>query len=137
MTVTLNKTKRSIMKTRSGTYRFWKTILWFTILLIFTLLISGCTKPDPVETVIDGHIEHVQQTLDYAKANFEQTPSTVFLENELDRCLVAMVDIKQTYYGQISTCRAKTDYWRIATYASLVVLVGLIFALIRNILKVG
>lgn len=108
----------------------------FTILLLLTVLISGCTKADPVETVIDGHIEHVAQTIDYAKNNFEQSPSVVFLENELERCQAAMVDIKQAYYGQISTCKAKTDYWRMATYASLIALVGLIFVLIRNMLKV-
>lgn len=108
----------------------------FTILLLLTVLISGCTKPDPVETVIDGHIEHVQQTIDYAKQNFEQIPSVVFLENELEHCKAAMVDIKQAYYGQISTCKAKTDYWRMATCASLIALVGLIFVLIRNMLKV-
>lgn len=108
----------------------------FAILLTLTVLLSGCSTPDPVETVIDGHIEHVQQTIDYAKQNFEQIPSVVFLENELERCQAAMVDIKQTYYGQISTCKAKTDYWRMATYASLIVLVGLIFVLIKNVLKV-
>lgn len=98
----------------------------FTILLISTLLLNGCAKKDPVETVIDHHSNHIGEVLDYAYNNMEQTKDIIFLENELKSCDLAMIDIKQSYYGQIAACKAKTDYWRLATFGLGMLLIALI-----------
>lgn len=108
----------------------------FTILMISTLLLNGCTKTDPVNTIIDTHVDHINQALGYAYNNLEQTKDVIFLENELEMCKTTLQDVKQTHDSQISTYKAKTDYWRLATFVSLIALAGLVFVLIRNMLKV-
>lgn len=105
----------------------------FTILLVLAFLITGCAKKDPVDVVIDHHHDHITDVLDYAYNNIDQTKDVIFLENELKSCDIAMVDIKQTYYGQISTCRAEKDYWRLATLSLFVALCGAIFVIIKRI----
>lgn len=97
----------------------------FAILLISTLLLNGCARKDPVETIIEHHQNHIKEVLDYSYNNIEQNKDVIFLENELKNCELAMVDIKQSYYGQISTCKAKTDYWRLATFGLGLLLVAL------------
>ena len=107
----------------------------FTILLILTVLLNGCAKKDPVETIIDTHQEHISDVLDYAHNNMEQTKDVVFLENELQSCNIAMTDIKQAYYSRIAACNAKTDYWKLATFGLFIALIGVVFVLIKRLFK--
>lgn len=106
----------------------------FYKIVILAVLISGCARKDPVDSVIDHHQQHIGEVLDYAYNNIEQTKDVIFLENELKACDIAMADIKQVYYGQISTCRAEKDYWRLATFSLLGLLSILIFAKIRKVI---
>lgn len=99
----------------------------------FILCLTGCAKKDPVETVIDQHQQHIADILDYSYNNIEQTKDVVFLENELKACDLAYADIKQTYYGQISTCRAETRYWRLATASLFFALCVAIFLRIKKV----
>lgn len=101
-------------------------------LAIFSILLFGCAGKTPTETIIDGHIEHVQDVLDFAKNNFEQTKDVIYLENELDSCRIALVDAKASYQSEIATCKAKTDYWRLATGGLLIAVVALIIAIIKR-----
>lgn len=105
----------------------------FAILLISTLLLNGCARKDPVETVIDHHTNHISEVLDYSYNNIEQTKDVKFLENELESCQLAMIDIKQTYYGQIAACKSKTDYWRLATISLFVALCLVILGIFKKI----
>lgn len=107
----------------------------FAILLILTVLLSGCAQKDPVETIVDHHQEHINDSLNYAYDNFNQTTEIKFLENELESCKLGMTDILQTYYSRIAACNAKTDYWRLATFGLLVALAGAILLLIKRIFK--
>jgi PBP1b-binding outer membrane lipoprotein LpoB len=107
----------------------------FTILLILTFLLNGCAKQDPVETIIDQHQEHINEVLDYAYSNIEQTKDVIFLENEILSCSFALVDVKQAYYSRIAACNAKTDYWRLATFGLFVLLCGAIFVIIKRLFK--
>lgn len=104
--------------------------------LILLTLLAGCAKSDPVNTIIDTHIDHINGVLGYAYNNIEQTKDVVFLENQLEICKTTLQDVRQTHDSQISTYKAKTDYWRLATFVSLIALVGLVFVLIRNVFKV-
>lgn len=107
----------------------------FAILLIFTFLLNGCASKDPVETIIDHHQEHISDVLDYAYNNIEQTKDVVFLENELQSCNLALVDVKQAYYSRIAACNAKTDYWRLATFGLFLLLCGAVFVIIKRVFK--
>lgn len=105
---------------------------WFIILL--TICMSGCAKT-PTESVVDHHIDHINDVLDYSYNNIEQTKDVIFLQNELKSCQLALVDTKQTYYGEISACKAKTDYWRLATGSLFVALCVAIFVIIKRLFK--
>lgn len=106
----------------------------FYKIVILAVLISGCARKDPVDSVIDHHQQHIGEVLDYAYNNIDQTKDVIFLENELKGCDIAMADIKQVYYGQISTCRAEKNYWRLATFSLLGLLSILIFAKIKKVI---
>ena len=91
-------------------------------MLISTVLLNGCARKDPVDSIIDGHTEHFSQTLDYAYNNMIQSPDIVMLEKEIDSCIVALESVRQTHYSQIDKCEAETNYWRLASFGLFVML---------------
>lgn len=106
----------------------------FTILLILTVLLNGgCASKTPTERIIDNHSKHIEEVLDYSYNNIEQNKDTIFLQNELKSCKMVLEDAKQTYYSEISTCEAKTSYWRLATLCLSLLLSALIFLRIKSI----
>jgi PBP1b-binding outer membrane lipoprotein LpoB len=106
----------------------------FAILLILALLLSGCAKKDPVATVIDNNIDHINDVLDYSYNNFDQTKEIKFLENELEHCIISLDSVKQTYSSKIESCEANTRYWRLATTGLGILLLLGIFAKIKRII---
>lgn len=108
---------------------------YLAIPVIIIFFLAGCAKKDPVDTIVDHHHEHISDVLDYSYNNLEQTSDVVFLENELKSCDLALEDVKQAYYGQISTCRAETRYWRLATASLFFSLCVAIFAIIKRWFK--
>lgn len=97
---------------------------WFIVLAI---CLCGCAKT-PTESVIDNHIDHINDVLDYSHNNIEQTKDVIFLQNELKSCQLVLVDTKQTYYGEISTCKAEKRYWQLATSGLVLLLVIMLYA---------
>ena len=106
----------------------------FSILLILTVLISGCAKKDPVENIIDNNIGHFNEVINYAKDNFEQTQEVMFLENELESCVIVLEDTKQAYYSQIDLYEGKSDYWRMVSFFLGLIIVGGILVKIKRVL---
>ena len=84
----------------------------FTILLLLTVLLSGCASKTPTETIIDNHIGHINEVLDYAHNNIDQTPEVMFLEGELKSCQIALADVKESYKGQQELMQSRVNYWR-------------------------
>lgn len=103
--------------------------------VILLPLLFGCAKHDPVDTIVDNHIDHITDVLDYTYANFEQNIEIKFLESELDSCLVALNDVKQAHLTSISTEKSKTAYWKLASLGLFILLCGSIFAIIRRLFK--
>ena len=104
----------------------------FTILLILTVLLSGCARKTPTETIIDNHIEHIDQVLDYAKNNIEQTTGVMLLEGELKSCQIALKDVRASHGLEIDSLNTKVNYWRAVAVALFFACVGAILALIRR-----
>lgn len=107
----------------------------FTILIILTLLLNGCTKKDPVENIIDNNIGHFTEVVNYAKDNFEQTKDVVYLENELDSCIIVLDSVKQAHYSQIDACESKINYWRLLSMFLSLVIAGVVFVKIKRFIK--
>lgn len=105
----------------------------FTILLILTVLLSGCARKDPVETIIDNHVSHIDEVLTYAKNNIEQTADIMMLEGELKSCQMALVDTKETYASQKDGYESKIRYWRLMAASLFVGLLVALFGLIRRV----
>lgn len=106
----------------------------FYKIVILAILLNGCAKKDPVNTIIDNNIEHFTQVLDYAYNNMEQTSDIVMLENELDSCIVVLDSVKQTHFSEIDRCESETDYWRLASISLFVLLMLGIFAKIKRMI---
>lgn len=104
----------------------------FYKIVILAILLSGCAKKDPVETIIDGHIYHFSQVLDYSYNNMEQTQDVIMLENEIESCVVVLESVKQTHYSQMDKCESETDYWRLASLSLFVLLMLGVFAKIKR-----
>lgn len=122
--------------------KYWESVkhnlhfckIGFSILLFVAVLLNGgCARKTPTENIIDNHIEHINEVLDYSYNNIEQDKDTIFLQNELKSCKMVLEDAKQTYYSEIDGCEAKTNYWRLATLCLGFVLSALIFLRIRRI----
>ena len=103
-------------------------------ILIFFLALAGCAKSTPTETIIDNHIGHVKETLDYSYNNIEQTQDIIFLENELKSCMVGLESSKQSYKAEIATCRAEKEKWQIITLGLFLIICGAIFVKIRKVI---
>lgn len=106
----------------------------FTKMIILALLLNGCASKDPVATVVDENVNHINEVLEYSYNNFEQTTEIKYLENELEHCIISLESVKQTHYGKIEACEANTRYWRLATFGlGLLLLLG-VFAKIKRII---
>lgn len=104
----------------------------FYKIVILAILLSGCARKDPVETIVDNNIEHFTQTLDYAYNNIEQTKDVILLEKEIDSCIVVLESVKQTHYSQIDKCEAETNYWKLASFGLFVLIVLGVLAKIKR-----
>ena len=84
----------------------------FAFLLIATVLLSGCARHTQTEQIIDAHIDHINQVVDYAVNNFDQTAEVLQLENELSNCGMALEDVKKSHKLEIARCESEIKYWR-------------------------
>lgn len=107
----------------------------FTILLIFTVLLSGCAKKDPVVNVVDNHVSYIDGVLDYAKNNIEQTAGVMMLEGELKSCQMALKDVEEVYSGVKEKYEAKISYWRLMAGSLGVLLLVMLWGLIKRWLR--
>ena len=111
-----------------------KNVFYKIVIFIFLLIaLCGCAKKDPVDTVVDHHVDHINAVLDYATNNIYQTDDVKFLINELDSCKLAIVDVKQVYYGQMSACNAEKDKWRITTLFLGLALLGAVLLKLKRL----
>ena len=102
--------------------------------LVILLVLCGCASKDPVENIIDNNIGHFNEVVNYAKDNFEQTQEVMFLENELESCVIVLEDVKQAYYSQIDGCESKVDYWRMVSFFLGLIILGGILVKIKRVL---
>ena len=103
---------------------------WFAIFLI--LVLGGCASKDPVETVVDNHIDHITDVLNHSYNNFEQTTEIKFLESELEACIVALDDVRQLHNQQISTLETEVEYWKLMVCLMCVILGVLIVLRVKK-----
>lgn len=111
---------------------FYKIVIVAILLICF--LLSGCAKQKPTENIIDNHIGHIDQVLDYAYNNMEQTKDVVFLEKELEACQLGLDDAKQSYKAEISLCESETDKWKVISFALGMLIVGGVLMKLKKVL---
>lgn len=107
----------------------------FTILLIFAILLSGCAKKDPVNNIVDNHSSHIDDVLEYAHNNLEQTAGVMFLEGELKSCQLALLDVKESHNSVVDGYEAKISYWRLMVGSLMGVVLLLVGILIKRWLR--
>lgn len=107
----------------------------FTILLVLAVLLSGCARKTPVETIIDNHVEHIDHVLDYSYNNMEQTGDIMLLEGELKSCQMALIDVKESYKTQNDLMESRVNYWRLVALWLFFGLGGMVIMWLRRWLK--
>ena len=87
----------------------------FSISLLFGLfLLYGCSKT-PTQTVIDNHVQLVDDAIDYAQNNMTNDADTQLLINSLKTCKTGLIDTAQSYKAELATCESETNKWRIVS----------------------
>lgn len=114
-------------------YNVKKSHIFAKIVLIcafflFILCLGGCAKHDPVTTIVDNHVSHIGEVIDYAQNEMEDSPDTRYLLSELKSCQNGLIDAGQSHTAVLATCESNVKYWKLATlFASTVA--GLLFLL--------
>lgn len=114
--------------------QFIKFVLTMIIILMtIGLVLTSCSKT-PTSSLIEQHVQLVDDTIDYAQNNMSDDADTKMLINSLKTCKTGLLSAEQTYKGEISTCKSERDYWRLATFGLATLLVLGIFAKIKRII---
>jgi len=112
--------------------QFIKFVLTMIIILItIGLVLTSCSKT-PTSSLIEQHVQLVNDTIDYAQNNMSDDADTKMLINSLKTCKTGLLSAEQTYKGEISTCKSERDYWRLASIVMFVLLCGIVFAKIKR-----
>ena len=72
----------------------------FTIMLILTVLISGCAKPTPTENIIGQHVQLVDEALSDPALSNEA-------KSALKTCRAGLLSAQETHQTEISKCDAE------------------------------
>ena len=107
-------------------------IILYVVLGLLLISLCACARKTPTETIVDEHVQHIDQVLDYAHHNISQTKDVIFLENELTNCRTGLVSSKKSYESEIATCEAKTDYWRLSSAGLAVALCVAIYLFLKK-----
>lgn len=106
----------------------------FYKIMILTFLLSGCAKSTPTETVIDNHVQLVDDTIDYAQNNMDIDSDKQLLINALKTCKTGLLDTESSYKAEISTCKAEKEKWQIISLALFLLIAGAVFAKLKRII---
>ena len=106
-------------------------VLMWVLIAMMLGCVFGCAKK-PTETIVDEHITHVDEALNYAKHNFVQTTEIKYLENELESCRTGLIACGASCESEIATCDAKVNYWRLSSTSLLAALIVAIYFLIKR-----
>ena len=98
------------------------------IVFLGALGLCACAHKTPTETVVNNHINHFNEILDYAANNMDDSPDVRYLRSELKSCVMTLEDTKEMHKSELATWKAKIDYWKLATFG-LVSMVGLLIFL--------
>lgn len=107
-------------------------VIVFLILLLSGLLLTGCTKNTPTSTIVEHHVQLVDETIDYAQNNMGDDADTKLLINSLKTCKTGLLDAEQAYKGEIATCESKTKYWRLSTFGLALLVLGIVLCKIKR-----
>ena len=98
----------------------------FAILLIVTVLLSGCAGKSPTQTIIDQHVQLVDQAL------ISQDLSDKAKE-ALKTCKAGLLSAEQTYKTEIAKCHADTRYWKtVSAFLGIIILLYVGFKIMKR-----
>ena len=103
-----------------------------TAFLAILVALAGCAKSTPTESIISNHVQLVDETLDYANNNMEDSADMTFMKNALKTCKTGLLSAEQSYKAEIATCEAKIDYWRLSSVSLGVALLVAIYIIFRR-----
>lgn len=103
----------------------------FAILLILTVLISGCAKTTPTENIIGQHVQLVDEALSDPTLSNEA-------KSALKTCRAGLLSAQETHQAEISKCdaeKSKLKTERNGLFLAVLLLVGfMIYKPVRKFL---
>lgn len=111
---------------------FLRKILQICAIFLLVLSLCGCARKTETENIIDSHINHIHQVVDYAVNNFDQNAEVLQLENELSDCAMVLEDVKSSHRLEIKACEGETKYWKLATFGLIGLILGYIFLKLKG-----
>lgn len=89
----------------------------FTILLLSTVLISGCAGKTPTENIIDNHVQLVNEAI-------KDKDMSDKARDALKTCQAGLLSAKESFKVEIAKQKADTRYWK-AVSSFLFILIAL------------
>lgn len=81
----------------------------FTILLILTVLLSGCAGKSPTENIIDHHIGLVNEAVKDPALSAEA-------KEKLKTCQAGLLSAKESFKTEIAKYKSDIRYWKSMVY---------------------
>ena len=100
----------------------------FTLLLILTVLLTGCMHKTATSHIVDEHV----QLVDCALIDLGKNPDINKAKEALKTCRAGLLSAEQAHAVEIAKCKAETDYWRLSSAGLFVALCLAIFFIIRR-----
>lgn len=108
----------------------------FAILLILTVLLSGCTnKQDPVDNINDGIQQNANELIDYANNNMVIDADKQLLIQGVKDCAARADAMAQACSARVETCKIQTEKTKEERNTFALAFFGLIVLLLWNKFK--
>lgn len=107
-------------------------IKYLILLIVSAVSLSACKSIQPIDSLVDNQVKIIEETIDFAENNMSNDPDARLLINSLKTCKNGLEDAKFVCKAELATCKAETDYWRLATFGLVLLIVGAIIAKFRG-----
>ena len=101
-------------------------------LIILTMALAGCSVKSPTSAIVDEGVQLVDETIEYADKNIDDTADTVMLKNGLKTCRASLISCGVACDAEKESLNAKVSYWRLACSALAGVIAMLVYLLFRK-----
>lgn len=91
-------------------------------IMILVLLLCGCAKQSPVSDIVKHHVQLVDEAIDYANNNLEESSDMQYMKSALKTCQAGLVAAEKASKQLVETYKADIKYWKALSYFLLIII---------------